>query len=165
MGAATPIMALSAFLADAARSSNWQDTFDIALPKPANRAELHAAVKTALAFPVGPAEQSFDSLPLVCREQRAELVTGLSQEVWQALFRVACRDIESCLAQLCSIEGRGQMIVLAQKLKGLGKTFAAPRLAAVAGSLERSGPEFDAAGLIKLLAETGSATVAALSGK
>jgi CheY-like chemotaxis protein len=44
----TPIMALSAFLADAMQSASWSDTFDIALPKPANRKELHAAVKAAL---------------------------------------------------------------------------------------------------------------------
>jgi CheY-like chemotaxis protein len=44
----TPIMALSAFLADAMQSASWRDTFDIALPKPANRSELHAAVQAAL---------------------------------------------------------------------------------------------------------------------
>ena len=46
--AATPLMALSAFLADSVRNGEWQDTFDIALPKPANRSELHEAVKAAL---------------------------------------------------------------------------------------------------------------------
>ena len=44
----TPIMALSAFLADAMQSASWSETFDIALPKPANRNELHAAVRAAL---------------------------------------------------------------------------------------------------------------------
>mgnify|MGYP003343760881 CR=1 FL=1 len=38
--AATPLMALSAFLADSVRTGEWRDTFDIALPKPANRSEL-----------------------------------------------------------------------------------------------------------------------------
>ncbi len=46
---ATPLMALSAFLADSVRTGEWRDTFDIALPKPANRNELHEAVKAALA--------------------------------------------------------------------------------------------------------------------
>ena len=45
---ATPLMALSAFLADSVRTGEWRDTFDIALPKPANRNELHEAVKAAL---------------------------------------------------------------------------------------------------------------------
>lgn len=47
----TPLMALSAFLADSARGSAWHDTFDIALPKPANRNELHQALKAALTRP------------------------------------------------------------------------------------------------------------------
>lgn len=47
--AATPLMALSAFLADSVRTGEWRDTFDIALPKPANRNELHEAVRAALA--------------------------------------------------------------------------------------------------------------------
>jgi CheY-like chemotaxis protein len=45
-----PIMALSAFLADAMQSAHWRDAFDIALPKPANRRELHAAVARALSL-------------------------------------------------------------------------------------------------------------------
>ncbi len=49
--ARTPLMALSAFLADAMRQAEWSDTFDIALPKPANRQELFAAVKAALEGP------------------------------------------------------------------------------------------------------------------
>ena len=49
-GKRPPIMALSAFLADAMQSASWRDTFDIALPKPANRQELHAAVAEALAW-------------------------------------------------------------------------------------------------------------------
>ena len=48
LGCGVPIMALSAFLADAMQSASWSDTFDIALPKPANRTELHAAVQAAL---------------------------------------------------------------------------------------------------------------------
>jgi CheY-like chemotaxis protein len=46
--AQTPLMALSAFLADSVRSGDWREMFDIALPKPANRNELHAAVSAAL---------------------------------------------------------------------------------------------------------------------
>ena len=53
--ARTPLMALSAFLADAMRQAEWSETFDIALPKPANRRELYEAVKSALE---GPAAQA-----------------------------------------------------------------------------------------------------------
>lgn len=50
LGHGAPIMALSAFLADAMQSAAWSGNFDIALPKPANRNELHAAVRAALAL-------------------------------------------------------------------------------------------------------------------
>lgn len=53
LAGATPLMALSAFLADSVRSGDWREMFDIALPKPANRNELHAAVKAALAVRSG----------------------------------------------------------------------------------------------------------------
>ena len=56
--ARTPLMALSAFLADAMRQAEWSETFDIALPKPANRRELFAAVKAALACSQAARERS-----------------------------------------------------------------------------------------------------------
>jgi CheY-like chemotaxis protein len=37
----TPILALSAFLADSTEFSHWRDAFDHAVPKPANSNELH----------------------------------------------------------------------------------------------------------------------------
>lgn len=44
----TPILALSAFLADSTEHSVWRDAFDSALPKPANSNELHKAMQKAL---------------------------------------------------------------------------------------------------------------------
>jgi CheY-like chemotaxis protein len=49
--ATTPLMALSAFLADSDRIGGWHDTFDIALAKPAGRAELFNALQAALSCP------------------------------------------------------------------------------------------------------------------
>jgi CheY-like chemotaxis protein len=45
---ATPILALSAFLADSTEHSVWRDAFDSALPKPANSNELQKAMRRAL---------------------------------------------------------------------------------------------------------------------
>ena len=45
----TPILALSAFLADSTEFSHWRDAFDHALPKPANSNELHRAIRGVLA--------------------------------------------------------------------------------------------------------------------
>jgi CheY-like chemotaxis protein len=44
----TPILALSAFLADSTEHSVWRDAFDSALPKPANSNELQKAMHKAL---------------------------------------------------------------------------------------------------------------------
>ncbi len=48
--ATTPLMALSAFLADSDRIGGWHDTFDIALAKPAGRTELFNAIQAALFY-------------------------------------------------------------------------------------------------------------------
>jgi CheY-like chemotaxis protein len=44
----TPILALSAFLADSTEDSVWRDAFDSALPKPANSNELQRAMRKVL---------------------------------------------------------------------------------------------------------------------
>lgn len=44
----TPILAMSAFLADSTEHSVWRDAFDSALPKPANSNELQKAMRNAL---------------------------------------------------------------------------------------------------------------------
>jgi CheY-like chemotaxis protein len=44
----TPILALSAFLADSTEHCIWRDAFDSALPKPANTNELHLALTNAM---------------------------------------------------------------------------------------------------------------------
>jgi CheY-like chemotaxis protein len=45
----TPILALSAFLADSTENSPWRDAFDSALPKPANGNQLKDAMRKAMA--------------------------------------------------------------------------------------------------------------------
>jgi CheY-like chemotaxis protein len=44
----TPILALSAFLADSTEDSIWRDAFDSAVPKPTNGGELSRALQAAL---------------------------------------------------------------------------------------------------------------------
>ncbi len=45
----TPILALSAFLADSTEDSPWRDAFDSAVPKPANSNQLKDAMRKAMA--------------------------------------------------------------------------------------------------------------------
>lgn len=46
----TPILALSAFLADSTEQSDWRNAFDTAVPKPANSNELQRAMARAIAL-------------------------------------------------------------------------------------------------------------------
>ena len=162
----TPIMALSAFLADAMQSAVWSDTFDIALPKPANRNELHAAVEAALGcHPRSAGYDDFSSEPLISKAQWDAAHAGLSSVVWAELLRVACRDIEQCLVRAFGRgkgEGPAVIAVYAQKLKALGRTFAAPRLAAVAARLEIAVTESETNLLLGRLEIIAAATCAAL---
>jgi len=125
--AATPLMALSAFLADSVRTGDWRDTFDIALPKPANRNELHEAVKSALArTPAEPPPS--EHLPPLIDEAELRQMRGPD---WRHFSDRACRAIETCLGQL--EEGRaaqkdGAMLVSAAKLGSLGRDMAARRI-------------------------------------
>ena len=130
--AATPLMALSAFLADSVRTGDWLDTFDIALPKPANRNELHEAVKAALNRQPADPGQPRDVLPPVVDELRLhELRRSVAHADWLRLSDGACRDIESCIGQLeheRTGPKDGAMLVHVSRLGTLGRSFAARRL-------------------------------------
>lgn len=165
---ATPIMALSAFLADAMQSASWSDTFDIALPKPANKNELHAALQRALAqVPrLGEAEAG-DGSPLLSDDLLERLGAGLPPGLLRDLLAVACRDIDVCAQQLsrAAAEGRAdQFRIYAQKLKALGTTFATPRLTHAAETCLRATPTGGDVTTSASLLETAQATSAALRG-
>jgi CheY-like chemotaxis protein len=158
----TPLMALSAFLADSVRGGSWRDTFDIALPKPANRNELHGAVKAAL---LCQSTGLHDLPPVIDVEAFAIIRSGITAGIWQQLRDMTCRDIEVCVNQLEHIiMGQHDMAVLiyAAKLEGLGRTFAAPRLAAVARQVQSAPSDHVRNDALKLLFAAGRATVASL---
>ena len=164
----TPLMALSAFLADSMRAGQWHDTFDIALPKPANRNELHDAVRSALQWQQPIAHAITPELPPVIDQTAyAALRSGIAASIWHELAAVACRDIEVCVNQLEHISPNqfdGTILVFATKLANLGRTFAAPRLAAAAQTVQLAATEFARGEAVKLLLAAGRATVAELRG-
>jgi len=163
---ATPIMALSAFLADAMQSASWRDTFDIALPKPANKNELHAAVEAALNWQARqPSAGAIEKIPLVSSDQMSVLKGAMSPAVLRELLAIACRDIDDGLVQLGrpAIAGNVQRCrPLAGKMRGLGRTFAAPRLVLAARNVEQAGSAAELEQRLACLASTAEATVAAL---
>ena len=127
----TPILALSAFLADSTEHSIWRDAFDSALPKPANGNELGKALRNALKPKPFAAEnatpllawQSFSSgLPPGTRRLLARTVAEEMRHIILALAscllaadhagKTACEDRLCALAQsfgadaICSSIGK-----------------------------------------------------------
>ena len=140
--AATPLMALSAFLADSVRTGDWRDTFDIALPKPANRNELHEAVKAALTRQTPESGRPAEAIPPLLDELRLhEIRRGVTCTTWRQLSDGACRDIESCIGRLeheCRGPKDGAMLACASTLAALGHSFAARRLDWAAQRFQRA---------------------------
>lgn len=162
----TPLMALSAFLADSVRNGQWRDTFDIALPKPANRNELHGAISAALAWQQPAHATPNAELPPVIDHQEVErLRIGITASIWRELTDLACRDIEVCTNQLEHIAASrldGAILTFAGKLKALGRTFAAPRLVHMAQKVQLATSETQRRAAVVLLLEAARSTVAVL---
>lgn len=163
----TPLMALSAFLADSVRNGQWRDTFDIALPKPANRNELHDALKTALLWPLpgGQAQPEPVLPPIIDQQQFHDLRCGITANIWEELASLACRDIGTCISQLERLaSGRhdGAVLTFAGKLHALGRTFAAPRLSLMAENVQLAPSEEARMLAVESLMAAARATLAAL---
>ena len=162
----TPLMALSAFIADSVRNGQWRDTFDIALPKPANRNELHTAVKAALLCNTAQSGIAEKAMPSVIdADAYIALRHGITEDVWRVLSNAACRDIGVCANQIEQIAS-GQLDVpvdiYAAKLAGLGRTFAAPRLLWAAEKVLSSDVEPDRTDALRLLLSASRSTLAIL---
>ncbi len=167
LAAGTPLMALSAFLADSVRTGQWRDTFDIALPKPANKNELHDAIKAALCWQSPDQRQDrFAPLPPVLDgEQFDALRDGIAACIWRELAGLACRDIEVCVSEVERLNGGrlcGAALTYAAKLHGLGRTFAAPRLAHLARKVQLATSENARQEALEAMLAAARATVAAL---
>jgi hypothetical protein len=165
--AATPLMALSAFLADSVRGGQWRETFDIALPKPANRNELREAVASALSrSPAGAAAAPV--LPALADHRRLDqLRHGLTAAVWAELARAGCRDIEIAAHQLGLALAAGQsgaVLTFAGKLGALGRTYASPRLVFLAHRIRLASSEADRTAAIAALIGAAEEFLPALGG-
>jgi len=140
--AATPIVALSAFLADTKRSSFWQQHFDVALSKPAGKHQLHATISQVLDF--NPAQSKWlndskdieESLPeevveLVENYKLERILSSIAYEDQIALLKTASASMsrysgDLAFRQDCAIED--DVIHILENLRGLSATFAASRL-------------------------------------
>ena len=165
LASTTPLMALSAFLADSVRTGHWRDTFDIALPKPANKNELHDAVKTALVWHQDQTRIQAPLPPVIDLDQLQALQHGIAEAIWRQLTDIACRDIEVCVNQIEHVRNgqqHGAVLVFATKLASLGRTFAAPRMATAAQKVQLACSEAARGEALDLLLGAARDTVQAL---
>jgi CheY-like chemotaxis protein len=95
----TPILALSAFLADSTEHSVWRDAFDSALPKPANSNELQKAMQQAL--------QSRGSLDVKQQHHWQLLANNLPPGVLANLRAAALKEMNHLILAYssCSLAG------------------------------------------------------------
>ncbi len=130
----TPILALSAFLADSTEHSVWRDAFDSALPKPANSNELHKAMKLALQGRQPPA-------PTVSVHWQM-LTTSLPPGVLANLRSAAAKEMNHLILAYASCRAAGDNETAnhcCKALKNVAKSFEFTELVNVLESHEANG--------------------------
>jgi CheY-like chemotaxis protein len=141
----TPLMALSAFLADSAKTDSWRNTFDHAIPKPAGRDELRAAIQAILDSKPGltaplvlDSHTAHSDDPLIDWDVAGDIQANLPREQWLEIVMTAETEIMACLAAMRTDHvSPGKR---AHKVKGIAASFGLSRLAAEARRLEASKP-------------------------
>ncbi len=111
----TPILALSAFLADSTEHSIWRDAFDSAVPKPAKGHELSSALQAALKPKTIEATEPHDILWSTFANElpqgtRALMVRTATQEMNHLVLTFAsCADAGDIAGQNICVNRLGQL--------------------------------------------------------
>jgi CheY-like chemotaxis protein/HPt (histidine-containing phosphotransfer) domain-containing protein len=120
----TPILALSAFLADSTENCAWREAFDTAVPKPANSNELQRAMARAIAMhgaaPV--VEETVAENTLIWSTMRRELPRGMRV----ILAKTAASEMEHLVLVMSAAVEAGDTETLSKArhgLKGLAANF------------------------------------------
>lgn len=160
--ARTPLVALSAFLADSGDSRHWLTLFDLTHAKPASREGLRRVVSAMLARGAKPeavavtetcnatAESLIDEAAIRMMRQQ------FPAEDWAHLMHKAVAEMRENLAQIqraFEAADRPAIRRLSHRVKGLARTFAAPRLAGRAERLENGADESPACALAPEIAK------------
>ena len=160
----TPILALSAFLADSTEFSHWRDAFDHAVPKPADSNELHRAIRGVLksAMPTAPPVIVEPAKPgSILNGLRATLPKG----TWVKLMTLAATEsIHYANAAAAAFEANDAETTrhCVHALKGLARNFEAIELEKKAVQIETAGAS--AENVIELLAVANAWVMAAKAG-
>ena len=137
----TPILALSAFLADSTEFSHWRDAFDHAVPKPADSSELHRAIRGVLKSPLQVAA------PVIVEPAKpGSILNGLRATLpngtWIKLMTLAATEsIHYANAAAAAFEVGDVETTLrcAHALRGLAGNFEAADVEKKALEIERNG--------------------------
>ena len=142
----TPIIALSAFLADSQKSSIWRESFDINLAKPAGREQLRKVIQAVIDVSHRAAPGTLDcenpssnADGLIDRDALHRLRDEMTGDALEKLFKVVIGEIQDCAKLLETDNSRQDPVAVAKvahKLKGIASTFAAPKLEKLATALE-----------------------------
>ncbi len=136
----TPILALSAFLADSTEFSHWRDAFDHAVPKPANSNELHRAIRGFL-------DSRLPAPPAVAEPARpvsafSGLRAALPKGTWVKLMTLAASEsIHYANAAAAAFKAGDAETTrhCVHALKGLARNFEAADLEGKAVQIETAG--------------------------
>ena len=174
--ARTPIIALSALIADISSHSVLAAAFDATIAKPARRADLHRVLAPIVeidrhATDAGsPDAMSAGDVPPdpLDRARLGEILHGLKPSRRRALQDMAAGELARLTAELSAAVKAGassEVTRLAHKIRGTAANFAAVQLASVAAGLEAdcaTGLPADIADRCAALEDAAAATIAAL---
>ena len=174
--ARTPIIALSALIADISGRPELAAAFDATITKPARRADLHRVLDPLInigrhaADAGSPDATSAGDMPPepLDRSKLGQILHGLKPSHQRALQDMAADELTRLTAELCaavSAGSPGEVNRLAHKIRGTAGNFAAVHLAKVAAGLEAdcaAGLPADIAARSAALEHAATAAIAAL---
>lgn len=142
----TPIIALSAFLADSQQAPKWRKSFDINMAKPAGRDQLHQVIQTVIdvskcapQVAVKPSQSPVRTNGLIDQAALRDMHGDMSGDAMNKIMRTVIGEIQDCARLLAGADARqdqNTIAAVAHKLKGIASTFGAPKLEHMARSLE-----------------------------
>lgn len=141
----TPLIALSAFLADSGEARHWRTLFDLTHAKPASREGLRKAVTAMLDLEIDTAPEIQDlstqhqSLSIIDQSALLHMQAQFPAADWAVLMDQALDEMRDSLKgihQAMQHQDHPTIRKLSHRMKGLARTFAAPHLAKKAESLE-----------------------------
>lgn len=118
----TPIMAMSAFLADSTEHSVWRDAFDSALPKPANSNEL----RRALSQIIDGRPSATSPEPQKISDPWSQLSTGLASGTRRIMVKTVMQELHHTILAIASCNEAGDQTTVHQGLdilKNLARSF------------------------------------------